>query len=303
MEAEGFLEIKRHTIHKYNILRKYLRACEVFNRKYDNFAFVDTHGGSGKVIIDGNFISGSPLIAAETQPDWPCFVVEVNNGKFARLTESTEDIANVKLFHGDCNKRIDEILGAIPTGKRFVVFFVDPDGLIYRDGEFFCYQLLPETLRKISNFPRSEIVLNFPVSGVVRLSETPGTIDYVKNYLGKVCDDKCGLYGKCNNSENGECRHWQKVIKERDIYIRKIKKLLFFYMDKFLYNFRFKGAFLIKNEKKVPLYYLIYGTNNSTGAKIMRDIMRIEWGRGQQALVDWKVLYKTKYILESFVFD
>jgi hypothetical protein len=48
-------------------------------------------------------------------------------------------------------------------------------------------------------------------------------------------------------------------------------------MDEMLESYPYKGAILIRSEKKnLPLYYLVYTTHNQIAAKIMRDIMKKE---------------------------
>ena len=62
---------------------------------------------------------------------------------------------------------------------------------------------------------------------------------------------------------------------------RNFRAFLDLYMDEMLDSYPFKGAMLIRSEEKnLPLYYLVYTTNNFTAAKIMRDIIKKEGNFG-----------------------
>jgi len=106
-----YWQAKPHTQQKYNILGKYLAACGKFARIYRNFAYIDTHGGSGLVeMVDEGAehslfpdcfserkVAGSPLIAARAVQAWsegkefPCHIIEIDPGRYATLEQSTHD--------------------------------------------------------------------------------------------------------------------------------------------------------------------------------------------------------------------
>ena len=122
-----YLEIKEHTHKKYTILRKYLEACKKFADKYGNFVYIDTHGGSGKVldIKTGKLIDGSPLIARKlVNPTFPCYAIEVRKDRYKLLKKSTKNLQNFRVIWGDCNKKIEEILKNIEEWKFFLDFFI-----------------------------------------------------------------------------------------------------------------------------------------------------------------------------------
>jgi len=310
MATEGdIIEIKEHSKKKYRILKKYLNVCETFSNKYQNFAYIDTHGGSGKVLFDGKLEDGSVLIARNTNLSFPCYVVEINIERFSWLSEFTKELSNIKPFNDDCNKVIDKILDDMTKGEKFILCFLDPDGLIYRHDSFVCHQLLPETVKKIAEFPRTEILLNFPLEAIVRSggclpdestdAKAHQNIENVTNFFGKKCDINCSFMHECKNDAKGECNKWKKIIEKGNSPKKKIRKLLELYISKNLSNFPFVGAILIKNELNVPQYYLVYGTKYFIGAKIMRGIMKKEWGEGQQILGDFEKLFP----INKFIFE
>jgi three-Cys-motif partner protein len=266
MSSRGFTEIEPHTLHKYSILEKYLNVCKIFDQRYSNFVYVDTHGGSGKVYLKGKgkWINGSPLIAANWAPNFPCHIVEIDPEKYSHLCESTNSCTNAHIYQGDCNKLIDSILSKIPKGEKFVCCFVDPESLVYRgsDGTE-CDQICADTIRKITAFPRSELLLNFPLEAILRCAG-----DYFRN----PNEPRAIANGERVTTFMGSTS-WQEL-PEREQNRRAFLEL---YMEEMLESYLYKGAILIRSEtKNLPLYYLVYVTHNLTAAKIMRDIMKKE---------------------------
>jgi three-Cys-motif partner protein len=111
LSENGLIKIEPHTMHKYSILRKYLAVCKTFNKIYDNFVYVDTHGGSGRVSFksNGELTEGSPLIASQWNPNAPCHIVELDPDTYSNLCTSTADCDNIQTYEGDCNKWILQI--------------------------------------------------------------------------------------------------------------------------------------------------------------------------------------------------
>lgn len=266
MSEVGLIPIKPHSRKKYSILKKYLAACERFSNKYQNFAYIDTHGGTGEVfdVADGKACPGSVLTAANIMPNFPCYVVEIDPERYELLKQHAKGYTHIHLFHGDCNEKIDEILSKIRAGEKFVFCFVDPDGIVYRKGNFVCSQLTSETIDKIAKFPRTEILLNLSVEGIMREA----------GYI-------------CSNPDDGASQKMEECLNHlfgsdnwKQLNPGDYRGFLRLYMNERLKsNYPFKGAILIRDSQtKGPLYYLVYGSKYSLGGKIMRDIMTKEWG-------------------------
>ncbi|MGI0012564.1 MAG: three-Cys-motif partner protein TcmP, partial [Nitrososphaera sp.] len=175
----SYLPVADHAQHKYNILHKYLAACKKFSNKYGNFEYVDTHGGSGQVVLNGQYIAGSPRIARALDPSFPCHIVEIDRRRFATLQESMRNFENVEIINGDCNVEINNILSRIPDWK-FIFCFIDPSSLVYdEDPELTCDQLSWQTIRDIAtSHPKTELLINFPVYAITRdigATRNPGT--------------------------------------------------------------------------------------------------------------------------------
>jgi three-Cys-motif partner protein len=266
MSEKGLIPIKPHSHKKYRILKKYLGACEKFSDKYQNFAYIDTHGGTGEVfdVASGKTYPGSVLTAANIMPTFPCYVVEIDPERYELLKQRVIQYPHINLFYGDCNEKIGEILAKIKPGDKFVFCFVDPDGIVYRRGNFVCSQLTSETVDKIGKFPRTEILLNLPIEGIMR------DAGYVYNNPNDVASQKMK---ECLTRLFGSSKWMQLDPGDYRSFLR-------LYMDERLKsNYQFKGAILIRDPKtKAPLYYLVYGSKYMLGGKIMRDIMAKEWG-------------------------
>lgn len=266
MSFNGYLGIESHTLQKYNILSKYLNVCKIFDKHYSNFVYVDTHGGSGKVYLKKNkeWIDGSPLIAGNWAPSFPCHIVEINPDTYENLCDSTSECPNVTTYHGDCNKKITTILGNVPKGRKFVLCYVDPSALVYKGpGNVECDQLTADTIRTIADFPRSELLLNFPLVAILRCAG-----DYFKNPNEPRAISNADRVSTFMGSDT-----WQSLPKEQ----RNHRGFLEVYIEEQLHQYPFKGAILIRSaEKNIPVYYLVYTTHNRTAAKIMRDIMNKE---------------------------
>lgn len=292
MLPNGYIEIKPHTLHKYNIIRKYLNVCKKFNKIYNNFVYIDTHGGSGRVSYrrGKEWVEGSPLIASRWNPNAPCHIVEIDPDTYQCLCKSTSDCKNIHTYHGDCNDLIDMILSTIQKWKKFVFCFIDPNALVYRSPDGSTYdQVKAETIKEISDFPRTEILLNFPLEALLRCAG-----DFVANPDMERGQSNAQRVTTFMGSDS-----WKDVPLDRRNYLE-------LYMDEMLESYPYKGAILIRSEEKnLPLYYLIYTTHNKIAAKIMRDIMKKEgrYGVHYDLRLERFPTLDEAYPLERFLFE
>ena len=299
MSGQHLIGIKPHSRRKYRVLRKYLGACEKFSDKYQNFAYIDTHGGTGEVfdIEEGKADDGSVLTAAKIKPSFPCYVVEIDPDNYALLEKFTKNFPNVRLFPGDCNNKINDILEMIPRGEKFIFCFIDPQKLLYRRGAVVCPQLVWRTVQKIAEFPRTEVLLNVPLMDIMRQA------GYVRDYP----DDPASQKMEDNITTFYGSKNWMKL--DPGDY----RGLVRLYISERVENYyEFKGAILIRDvEHRAPLYYLVYGSKYVRGGEIMRDIMKKEWidiRAGQRPIERYR--YRTDrewlnahYPLDLFIFD
>lgn len=298
MVAKGLIQIKVHTQRKYNILGKYLTACRKFDEKYQNFVYIDTHGGTGEVFnLDKNQQdSGSVLIAAKIKPTFPVYAIEIDPERFKLLKKSTANLSNVTCFHGNCNDKIDEVLATIPKEQKFCLCFIDPDSLIYHGKNFSCLQLQWETINKVAKFPRMEILLNLPIESIMRLvghlyslPDLPTSQKYEEYLMAFYGTDKYKII------DAGDYRSFLRL----------------FIAERLKRYYNFIGAILIRSViTNAPLYYLVYCSNHNVGAKIMRGIMKKEWIKIKKGYPVSRFFYKadeqwlnSEYPLKMFIFE
>lgn len=261
----SYIEVKKHSYRKYRILSKYLVACERFSKKYKNFIYIDTHGGSGKVLdVERDELDeGSVLRAARVEPSFPCHVCEIDPDRYQTLKNSTRDLPNVTCYHGDCNELIDGILDQITPWQQFILCFVDPDGLAYRKGDFCCRELSWRTVEKIARFARTEILLNLPILAISRDA----------GYVKKFPDRSAAIAMEEHITEFYGSDRWKQLAPG------DYRALLDVYLEERLKgHYPYRGAMLVRTETNSPVYYLVYGSKYHVGPKIMRSIMKAEWG-------------------------
>jgi len=118
-------------------------------------------------------------------------------------------------------------------------------------------------IETIAEFPRTELLLNFPLESILRCAG-----DYYNN----PTEPRAIANGKRVTAFMGS-DNWKDLPQKE----RGRRAFLELYMDEMLSSYPYKGAILVRSEKKnLPLYYLVYTTHNRTAAKIMRDILRKE---------------------------
>ena len=239
--ANGHIQVKKHTLQKYEILRKYLKACLTFEKKYQNFAYIDTHGGSGKVLFEGHEINGSPLIGAESEAHPQCYAIEIDQERRLLLRKAVVGTPNIKIVEGDCNREISSILRGIDDWK-FTFCFLDPDALVYyMDGTTKVFQLTWATIEEISRRRNSEILVNLRSQDILRVM---GLMDKEPEKSDMLAEDITALIG----NDTWTSKHTRFQI--RDLFLDRLQSV----------GFTHVGAVNIKSDDNSHQYYLIYGS-------------------------------------------
>lgn len=252
-------KIKGHTLIKHRIVGGYINACAIFDKRYHNAAYIDTHGGSGKVLnlTDGILIDGSPLLASKIGM---CHIIEANKKRVNLLRRYTQNYENITIHNGDCNDLIFDVLETIPQ-QKFIFCLIDPNGFVFKKGKETKMQLRAETIDAIAKHPRTEMLLNFMVSGCLRI--IPWILEK------KIDDYVTPLFGTEKWKEKWETLQ-NNEFKRYDTF----KNLL---IDERLRDYYDFIEWIPINAKNgVPIYYLIYATNNKIGYKIMQNIFEKE---------------------------
>lgn len=274
-----------HTRRKLIVHEKYLRQCVVMARKYGNFRYIETHGGTGLIRIDGEIIEGSLLQAARLAPSTSCTVVEIDPDRYRTLKEVIDNkgLVNVDVILGDCNVEVPQLLGKIPAWRQFVLCFVDPDGYMYHEGDIRVPEFTPTLLDAIASFPRSELLMTLPLT--IRRN-----VGYV---LKRPLDPKSKAYEEGLKMTLGEECLKRVAVSYEPFYLN----LVDFVLERYFQPYKYRGALLVKSAEGVLQYYLIFGSQNETAGTIMRNVMKKEWedqsGRKVSELPP----------LDSFIFD
>lgn len=247
---------KEHSEHKYNTLRKILGVCRTYDNKWHNFnCFVDLHGGYGE----------SSLMASKL--NIPIIVCEIDPKKMDMIKAKLKGYNKVQYLLGDCNVLIDDILQGLDKYK-FTFFFADPDGfVVYPEGKKLPenikgkhYQLTHETVQKIGR-GRNDLLINFPWEAITRCTgfakkQYKGSPTHVANI------DKFFGTHSWYEFEPGD---WESLL---NLYV--ITNIKPYYPS---YECMAPPHMLVKTNKNVLVYHLIYATKNPTANKIMKDIM------------------------------
>ena len=126
----------------------------------DGLVYVDLFAGPGVCKIEGtkDRIPGSPLIAARApKPFRKILLCELDQTSADACEERLSKIisnSQFKVFRGDCNQEISEIVSEIPQGA-LTLAFIDPEKL--DDLKF-------ETLRVLSGCGRVDLLILFPIA-------------------------------------------------------------------------------------------------------------------------------------------
>lgn len=158
---------------KHHYLKQYIDATVTTRKKFITYnprspgslggaAFVDLFAGPGRARIgdDGPVVNGSPLLAlAHQQAPFTHVLLcdsDPENARALRARTASDDRATA--FEGDCNERIGEIIAAIPE-HGLNVALVDPFGVT---------PLAHETIRRLMEVKRLDLILHFPTSDLKR---------------------------------------------------------------------------------------------------------------------------------------
>ncbi len=259
--ADGLpvLDVGRWTAEKHDYLRRYISATKAARARFlppaglGGAAFIDLFAGPGRARLRGHkeIIDGSPLIAARHNdaPFTDILLCEMDAASAAALRQRLAGDARVRVFEGDCNVEIDRLAAAIPP-QGLNLALIDPFGVS---------PLHFETLAKLAQFERMDILLHFPTNDLAR---------NLRQHAGRITTF-LGTDG------------WRKTIKDP----KDVLKLLEVLREQLL-PFGYQKAVvrhepLLKNTKNAPLYHLVLIAKHGLADKIWRSVIRTE-GSGQK---------------------
>jgi three-Cys-motif partner protein len=252
-------EVGAWTPEKHDYVRRYVSATSAARVRFlppapGGAAFVDLFAGPGRACVGetGPIIDGSPLIAAHHReaPFTDILLCELDPEAARALRQRLRNDARVRVFAGDCNEQIDKIAAAVPPyGLNMAL--IDPFGAT---------PLHVDTLARLAQFGRMDIILHFPTWDLKRNFERSERIDRLL----------------------GTARWRGRVREARDV--PRLVDVLREQLEPFGYgNAEVRYVPPIKSGKNVPLYHLVFLAKNPLGDKIWQSVVRVE-GSGQKRL-------------------
>lgn len=239
---------------KHFYLEKYIDIFTASMRKKWFLVYIDLFCGPGKCMVRESRveIDGSPLIAVKSKYSFhKYYFVDLNLSAIDSLQKRCKNsLENDKIIfvNNDCNKAIETIARDIKSNMLSLAF-IDPTGLNAK------YDLLKELAGK-----RTDLIINFPLGMAIKRN--------MKQSFGieeSAMDEFVGDKGWKNCSNENEFVKY---------YENRIRELGYTYIE---------PGRMIRNNKNVPMYYLLFATKSKRAAEFWNKIHRIEYG-GQRTL-------------------
>jgi len=170
MAADGLSPrcLADHSEIKQSILSSYI---EVFSKsmknKWKHRNYIDLFAGPGLCYNSkqGKEIFGSPLLALKAKDPFTSLHLVELDSRILEILKKRLDIHRPKsstieiyLYNGDCNEEIDNVIENLSRDWSLSLAFIDPEG----------FELEFETLRKLVDTRRVDLIINFQTSGVLR---------------------------------------------------------------------------------------------------------------------------------------
>ena len=124
------------TLDKHERLRKYVDSAHGARRKFTHRTYIDLYCGAGRTRIreTGEIVDGSPLVAWEAGgrhvDQFTEFLIGDANSEFAEAARVrlAKLGANVKVFPGQANQAVDQVIRALDPGGLHLAL-LDPFNL------------------------------------------------------------------------------------------------------------------------------------------------------------------------------
>ncbi len=241
---------------KHHYLRQYIGATRGVRAKFlppqgkGGAAFIDLFAGPGMLRIrdTGEIGEGSPLIAlAHAEAPFSKVVLcDQNAENAAALRARTISAASrVKVFEGDSNALIDEIAGEVPRyGLNFAL--VDPFGL---------QALKFATLERLAKLERMDLLVHFPTGDIKRnLEQYASTRQALTEALGTSS--------------------WESELPLLTPDAGRLIEIFKRQLSTLGYGSQDVRSEPIKNNRNLPMYYLVYASKSARGDKIWQSITK-----------------------------
>lgn len=259
---------------KLDYLNRYIDVFETSMRnKWSKRNFIDLQAGPGKNYVNNTseVFLGSPLLALTTKyPFTGYYFAEMKNSNVIALAtrcNASEQRQHIKIYEGDCNVLVDDIVSELKRDEResLNLAFLDPEGL----------ELHWSTVARLASIRRMDLIINYPKSGIVRNMAIAHATD------NETPVDK--FFGD---------REWREIYRDApkrsrhrhllDLYKGKLSALGY---KEIRNSDEFGDEPLMRNDKKAPLYHLIFASKSDLGHKFWHEVTRRDVF-GQKRLFD-----------------
>ena len=228
------------------------------NPRWNGLVYVDLFSGPGICNIrdSRDRIPGSPIIAAKApKPFRKILLCELEetlaDACETRLSRMSPKV-DFKVFRGDCNIQIDELVKSIPK-RALTLAFLDPTGL----------HLDFLTIEKLSKNGAVDLLILFP-DGVDVLRNEMTYLDQLDSNLDRVLGPDSNWRGRRMSMQTAEPSDLRKLYVL--IYREQLKRHL---------GYEFSDDVTISGPKG-PLYRLVYATKSPLGLKFWLESCKKE---------------------------
>ncbi len=257
------LAIGKHSEIKLNCIKRYLSAYSniISHVNYSkDYYFIDGFAGTGYCKRKGTQteIDGSPIIALNIKPPFTkYFFIELDQKKAQELEKikTLRPNTSIKIFQGDCNIKINEVLHEIGSNDPFIALLDPQAGDLYWN-----------TIARIAEKNKAELFINFPfgmaINRYMPIVEGINISPEMELKLNRIfsSNEWKTIYIE---RKNGLIKPAIARDKYLDLYLQGLKAL----------GFKYYAVKNIKNSRKAHIYYLIYATHHLKGLEKMKDYL------------------------------
>jgi len=254
---------------KLDYLARYIDVFEKSMRsKWSTRNYIDLMAGPGKdrVRDSGLVLLGSPLLALTTRYAFTGYFFvdlrEENTKALQQRCSASPYSRRVKVFPGNCNHVVDEIVRHIKQNDRnsLNLAFLDPEG----------FELEWVTVAKLASVRRMDLIINYPQGGLNRyMRQAHQTTEEtsIDRFFGGT--EWRELYERWQNRQLNVGLHRLLI----DLYKEKLRNLG--YTEVFRGDEEVGDEPLIRNVKRnAPLYRLLFASKHDLGYKFWRQVIR-----------------------------
>jgi three-Cys-motif partner protein len=255
---------------KLDIVRDYAKAYSTILTRQPRLrhVYVDAFAGAGvhQLKGTGELVPGSPLNALAVDPHFrELHLIDLDGARVANLKQLVGDRSDVFIYQGDCNKiLLDEVFPNIQyRDYKRGLCLLDPYGLTLRW----------EVIARAAQMKSIEIFLNFPIMDMNRNALWSNPAGVAPEDIGRM------------NAFWGD-DSWRKTVYAEQQTLFGASDLL-----KSAGNEQIAAAFRsrlrevagfqhvpepipMRNSKNATVYYLFFASQNETGARIARHILK-----------------------------